>query len=126
ERLTARSADGTEVPITLISRGPVARDAASPALVYAYGGFNVSLTPHFAGSILAWLELGGVYAVANLRGGGEFGEGWHLAGTLADKTKVFDDLEAVLRHLVAERISRPARIGITGGSNGGLLVGAML
>jgi prolyl oligopeptidase len=126
ERVRVTSADGTEVPLTLIARGPIERDGARPVILYGYGGFDVSLLPGFQRNLLYWLERGGVYAVANLRGGGEFGEAWHRAGMLEDKHHVFEDFEAAIRWLTTSGISRPERIGITGGSNGGLLVGAIL
>ncbi len=126
ERVTAVSADGTSIPITLVSRGRIARDGERPVILYGYGGFNLSLLPSFQRNILYWLERGGVYAVANLRGGGELGEAWHRAGMLENKERVFEDFEAAIRFLATSGITRPERIGITGGSNGGLLVGAML
>ncbi len=124
ERVVSR--DGTEVPVTLVHRRDMERDGEQPVLLYGYGGFNVSLLPSFARSAIYWVERGGVYAVANLRGGGEFGEAWHRGGNLENKVKVFEDFEAVIRWFSSSGISRPGRIGITGGSNGGLLMGAML
>jgi prolyl oligopeptidase len=124
ERVT--SSDGTVIPVTLVHPRDMERDGERPVLLNGYGGFNVSLMPGFVRNALYWVELGGVYAVANIRGGGEFGEAWHQAGNLANKEKVFEDFEAVIRHLGSGDISRPQRIAITGGSNGGLLMGAML
>lgn len=126
ERASVPSADGTSIPVTLISKGPIERDSARRVILYGYGGFNVSLLPGFERNVFYWLERGGVYAVANLRGGGEFGEEWHRAGMLENKERVFEDFEAVIRWLSSSRVSRPSRIGIMGGSNGGLLVGALL
>ncbi|MBN8613355.1 MAG: S9 family peptidase [Deltaproteobacteria bacterium] len=129
EITTARvaSRDGTQVPVTLVHRRGVTPDGNAHVLLYAYGGFNISLLPAFARHPLYWLERGGVYAVANLRGGGELGEEWHRAGNLGNKEHVFEDMEAVIRWLGGEGgWSSPSRIAITGGSNGGLLMGAMI
>jgi prolyl oligopeptidase len=121
----AVSADGTRVPLFVVGRTEVLNAGPAPALLYGYGGFDISLTPGFEVSRLAWLERGGVLAVANLRGGGEYGESWHRAGTLERKQNVFDDFAACARHLAAG-YTTPAQLGIEGGSNGGLLVGATL
>ena len=121
-----RSADGTRVPVTVLRPRDLPRDGSARAILYGYGGFNVSLLPGFRRSALAWLERGGVYAVANLRGGGELGEAWHRAGMRENKERVFEDFEAVIGWLAESGLSRPDRIGITGGSNGGLLMGAMI
>ncbi|MCU4183588.1 prolyl oligopeptidase family serine peptidase [Acidiferrimicrobium sp. IK] len=124
-QLTCRSADGTEVRVTVVA--PVdAPDQPRPAVLYGYGGFNVAMTPAYSSSILAWVQAGGVWAVANLRGGSEEGEGWHRAGMREHKTRVFEDFEAVADHLVAEGWTTNDQLGIMGGSNGGLLVGAAL
>jgi prolyl oligopeptidase len=117
------SKDGTQVPMFLVHRKGLERNAANPTLLYAYGGFNVSLTPAFTPSVVPWLSAGGVYAVANLRGGGEYGEEWHRAGTLGNKQNVFDDFYAAAEWLIAERITSSAHLAIEGGSNGGLLTG---
>jgi prolyl oligopeptidase len=121
-----QSRDGTRVPMSITYRHDMVRDGNQPLLLYGYGGFDVSLTPQFRPSVLAWLELGGAYAEANLRGGGEYGETWHLAGTLADKQNVFDDFIAAAEFLIRERYTRTQRLGVHGRSNGGLLVGAVM
>jgi prolyl oligopeptidase len=121
-----RSKDGTRVPMFLLHRKDLVQDGNNPVLVTGYGGFNVSLTPDFSATAVAWAERGGVYAIANLRGGGEFGEAWHKAGMLANKQNVFDDFYAALEFLVAEKYTRPGRLAVHGTSNGGLLVGALL
>jgi prolyl oligopeptidase len=120
------SKDGTRVPMFLTSRKGVKLDGRNPTYLFGYGGFKISVTPWFSVSRLVWMEMGGVYAVANLRGGGEYGEEWHLAGTKLNKQKVFDDFIAAAEWLVAEKYTVPARLAIAGGSNGGLLVGAVL
>jgi prolyl oligopeptidase len=119
------SKDGTTVRMFLIAPGD-APDRPRPTILYGYGGFGVPLTPGFSASILAWVEAGGVYAVANLRGGSEEGEEWHRAGMLGNKQNVFDDLHAAADHLIANGWTTPDLLGISGGSNGGLLVGAAL
>lgn len=121
------SRDGTQVPVTLVHRRDVTANGERPVLLYGYGGFNVSILPSFARHPLYWIDRGGVYAVANLRGGGEFGEAWHQAGNLGQKERVFEDMEAAIRWLGGESgWSRPERVAILGGSNGGLLMGAMI
>ncbi|MVN86944.1 prolyl oligopeptidase family serine peptidase, partial [Deinococcus sp. HMF7620] len=122
----ATSPDGTRVPLFIVARRGLPRDGTHPTLLYGYGGFNVSLTPTFSVSRLAWLERGGVYVQANLRGGAEYGEEWHLAGTRERKQNVFDDFIACAEHLGATGWTSPQRLAIQGGSNGGLLVGACL
>jgi prolyl oligopeptidase len=121
-----RSKDGTRVPMFLVHREGLPRDGNNPVLLSGYGGFGVSLTPGYSVMPLVWMEAGGVYAVPNLRGGGEYGKAWHDAGSRLAKQNTFDDFIAAAEHLVAEKITRPARIAIIGGSNGGLLVGAVL
>src|SRR5690606_13753892 len=126
EQIDYPSYDGTWVPMFLLYRKGVERDGKNPTLLTGYGGFNVSLTPSFSTTALYWLERGGVYAIANLRGGSEFGEAWHEAGKLGNKHQVFRDFEYAMRHLIREGWTRPDRLAITGGSNGGLLMGAMM
>jgi prolyl oligopeptidase len=120
------SHDGTRIPMMLAHRKGLERNGNQPTLLYGYGGFNISLTPQFAVSYVAWMEMGGMVAVPNLRGGGEYGEPWHLAGKLEHKQNVFDDFVAAAEWLIAENYTRPARIAIQGRSNGGLLVGAVM
>lgn len=125
-QLFFRSKDGTRVPMFVTAKKGVALDGANPTLLYGYGGFDISLTPSFSPATLVWLEMGGVYAVANLRGGGEYGTEWHEAGTLLRKQNVFDDFIGAAEFLVRERYTSPAKLAIQGGSNGGLLVGAAM
>jgi len=120
------SKDGTRVPMFLTYKSGLKLDGQNPVLLYAYGGFNISLTPAFSVGNLVWLEMGGVYAQPNLRGGGEYGEDWHQAGTKLHKQNVFDDFIAAAEWLIANHYTSPAKLAIRGGSNGGLLVGACL
>ena len=120
------SKDGTRIPMFLVHRRGLARTGDHPTLLYGYGGFGISLTPSFSVGLVAWLEMGGVYAQPNLRGGGEYGEAWHQAGTKLNKQKVFDDFIAAAEWLVAHGYTNPSKLAIAGGSNGGLLVGACL
>ncbi|BET66578.1 prolyl oligopeptidase family serine peptidase [Opitutales bacterium ASA1] len=120
------SRDGTRVSMFLTHRKGLKRDGSNPVLLYGYGGFDVSLTPAFSTTNLAWMERGGIYAVPNLRGGGEYGREWHEAGTKLSKQNVFDDFIAAAEWLVAEGWTTRERLGIYGGSNGGLLVGACM
>ena len=120
------SKDGTRVPMFLVHRKGLKLDGANPALLYGYGGFNISLTPEFARGLVLWLERGGVYAEANLRGGGEYGEDWHRSGMLGKKQNVFDDFIAAAEWLIQNKYTGKEHLAIKGGSNGGLLVGAAL
>jgi prolyl oligopeptidase len=122
----AASADGTQVPMTLIVPRGTPRDGTAPALLTGYGGFGISLKPRFDPGWLPWLEQGGVAAVAHTRGGGEYGETWHNAGRLAAKQNAFDDFAGCARFLIESRLTTSDRLAILGGSNGGLLMGAML
>ncbi len=121
-----KSKDGTRVPMFVTHRKGLKKNGNNPTYLYGYGGFNVSLTPGFSVSNLAWLEQGGIVAVANLRGGGEFGEEWHRAGTKEKKQNVFDDFIGAAQFLIREKYTSPKKLAIAGGSNGGLLVGAVV
>jgi prolyl oligopeptidase len=126
EQVFVASRDGTRVPMFVVRRRDMPRDGANPTLLYAYGGFNVVQAPAFSPSIAAWLECGGAFALANLRGGGEYGEAWHAAGKLHAKQNVFDDFIAAAEWLVENGYTSPSHLAIRGGSNGGLLVGAVM
>jgi prolyl oligopeptidase len=126
EQVFTTSADGTRVPIFLIHRKGVPSNGATPTYLYGYGGFNISITPMFYPEALEWVEMGGLYAVATLRGGGEYGTAWHEAGMKAHKQNVFDDFIAAARFLVSSGRTRTDRLAIGGHSNGGLLIGACL
>lgn len=127
EQLLATSADGTEIPHFIVRRADVACDGSTPTLLYGYGGFQVSLNPGYSGVIgRNWLEQGGAYVLANIRGGGEFGPAWHQAGLKTNRQVVFDDFIAVAESVIASGLTSAERLGIMGGSNGGLLMGVML
>ncbi|TNF37093.1 MAG: S9 family peptidase [Deltaproteobacteria bacterium] len=126
EQVWYPSRDGTPISMFIVSKKGTPRNGDNPTLLYGYGGFNVSLTPSYASSVVIWLEQGGVYAVPNLRGGAEYGEAWHQAGMGASKQNVFDDFIGAAEYLIAEGWTRPERLAIRGGSNGGLLVGAAM
>ena len=126
-RVIARSRDGTAVPVNIVKLKNTRNDGKNPTLLYGYGGFNISEEPHFLGATgRVWLDGQGVYAIANLRGGGEFGEQWHMQGALTHKQNVFDDFAAAAHLLIASGITSSAHIAAQGGSNGGLLMGAMM
>jgi prolyl oligopeptidase len=122
----ATSKDGTKIPVNILSRKGMKRDGNNPTLLYAYGGYGISMSPNFDFTRRLWFDRGGVYVVANVRGGGEFGEEWHKAGNLTKKQNVFDDFAAAGEYLIKENYTRPGKLAIQGGSNGGLLMGAMI
>jgi prolyl oligopeptidase len=126
KQVFATSYDGTKVPIFISHKKGLKIDGKTPTLLYAYGGFDISLTPNFNVSNLVWMERGGVYALANLRGGGEYGREWHEAGMKLNKQNVFDDFLSAAEHLIESGYTRPDKLAIEGGSNGGLLVGAAM
>ena len=121
-----QSQDDTRVPMFISHHKDLQPDGKTPTMLYGYGGFNISQTPSFSITRLAWMEMGGIFAVANLRGGGEYGERWHKAGTKLKKQNVFDDFIAAAEYLIAENYTNPSKLAIFGGSNGGLLVGAVV
>lgn len=121
-----QSKDGTRIPIFITYKKGLKRDGQNPTMLYGYGGFDISLTPGFSIPTLILLENGGIYAVANIRGGGEYGKEWHLAGTKERKQNVFDDFQAAAEYLIERKYTNPEKLAIMGGSNGGLLVGACM
>ncbi len=122
----ATSKDGAKIPLNIIFRKGIKRDGQNPTLLYGYGGYGISMSPNFEFTRRLWFDHGGVYVVANIRGGGEFGEDWHKAGNLTKKQTVFDDFAAAAECLINEKYTRPEKLAIQGGSNGGLLMGAMI
>ena len=126
EQVFFKSKDGTEVPMIITHRADLDPEQVHPTILYGYGGFNISLTPSFSSAMAAWLEAGGVYAVPNLRGGGEYGKAWHDAGTQMNKQNVFDDFIAAAEYLISSGITDAQHLAVRGGSNGGLLVGAVM
>ena len=126
DRVFYKSKDGTRVPMFITRKRDLPKNGQNPTMLYAYGGFSASETPYFRPDVIAWIEQGGVYAVANTRGGGEYGEAWHQAGQFEKKQNVFDDFIAGAEYLIREKYTSPAKLAINGGSNGGLLVGAVM
>jgi prolyl oligopeptidase len=122
----AISKDGTQIPLNILCRKGTKRDGQNPTLLYGYGGYGISMSPNFDFTRRLWFDRGGIYVVANIRGGGEFGEEWHKAGNLTKKQNVFDDFAAASEYLIKEKYARPEKLAIEGGSNGGLLMGAMI
>ncbi len=122
----AISKDGTKVPLNIIRKKSAKLDGNNPTILYAYGGYGVSQTPTFSASRRVWLEHGGIFVVANIRGGGEYGDQWHLEGNLLKKQNDYDDFYACAKWLIDHHYTSPAKLGIMGGSNGGLLMGAAL
>ncbi|MGC1985296.1 MAG: prolyl oligopeptidase family serine peptidase [Candidatus Cybelea sp.] len=120
-----RSKDGTRVPMTISYRKGLARDGRNPTILYGYGGFDIAITPYFSSYVASWLQMGGVYAVANVRGGSEYGETWHEGGMLGKKQNVFDDFIAAAQYLIDQNYTSTPKLAIKGESNGGLLVGAV-
>ena len=126
EQVTYPSKDGTDVTMFLVHKAGIKKNGKNPTILYGYGGFSISMTPNFSASMFPWIEQGGIYAVANLRGGGEYGDLWHRSGMLDQKQNVFDDFIAAGEYLIRENYTNADQLGVFGGSNGGLLTGAVL
>jgi prolyl oligopeptidase len=126
EQVFYNSKDGTRVPMLITYRKNISLNSKNPTLLYGYGGFGISETPYFSVTVASWLEMGGIYAVPNIRGGGEYGEKWHLAGTKMNKQNVFDDFISAAKYLIENKYTSPEYLAIRGGSNGGLLIGAVM
>lgn len=126
EQIFYTSKDGTRIPMFITYKKGLQKNGENPVLLYGYGGFNISLLPGFSTNRIPFIENGGIYAQVNLRGGGEYGEEWHSAGTKMHKQNVFDDFIAAAEHLIGEKYTTPSKIAVMGGSNGGLLVGAVV
>jgi prolyl oligopeptidase len=122
----ATAKDGTKVPLNVVRKKGTKLDGNSPTILYGYGGYSISMSPNFDFTRRLWFDRGGVYVVANIRGGGEFGEEWHKAGNLTKKQNVFDDFAAAAEYLIKQKYTRSEKLAILGGSNGGLLMGAMI
>jgi prolyl oligopeptidase len=120
------SKDGTRISMFIVHPKGITLNGDNPTILYGYGGFRISQTPGFSASMFQWFKHGGIYAIANLRGGGEYGEEWHRAGMLENKQNVFDDFAAAAEYLIRENYTRPERLAIRGGSNGGLLTGTLV
>src|SRR4029077_1642351 len=118
--------DGTKIPLNIVRKKGTKLDGENPTLLYGYGGYGISMSPNFDFTRRVWFDRGGVYVVANIRGGGEFGEEWHKAGNLTKKQNVFDDFAAAAEYLVQQKWTRPDKLALLGGSNGGLLMGALI